>query len=258
MIVADKTVIITGAAQGIGAALARTLDTRKPKAVTLLDLDVDKLDKLAAELTCRNIKVGKSDVSDPEALTPFVKEMESEHDGVDLFCANAGIFPSGGEDASLDIWHKTLDINLMSHVYAARACLPHMLEKGSGYFLHTISAAGLLSQIGSAPYTVSKHGALAFAEWLSITYADRGIGVTALCPQGVDTPMLQDIANVGSVAGDGLVSAVEVAECALKAIAEEKFLALPHPMVADYFRFKASDHDRWLKGMRRLRDKLES
>lgn len=256
MILENRTIIVTGAAQGIGAALVRCFDAQAPKAITLLDLHAGKLEELAADLSCRNVSTGVCDVGDPDALLPFVEAMEMEHGGVDLFCANAGVFIPGGEDVSLDGWKNSLNVNLMSHIYAARTCLPGMLARGHGYFLHTVSAAGLLSQIGSAPYTVSKHGALAFAEWLSITYGDRGIGVTALCPQGVETPMLNDIGNVASVSGDGLASSREVAECALQAIVEERFLALPHPQVADYFRFKAEDPDRWLKGMRRLQNKL--
>lgn len=257
MKIRDKTIIITGAARGIGAALARALDRHAPKAMTLLDLDPVLLEKVAANLDCSCIHIGKCDVADPGSLGPFVSRMEAEFGGVDLFCANAGVFLNGGENVGLDVWDKALHVNVMSHVYAARACLPGMLRKGRGYFLHTVSAAGLLSQIGSAPYTVSKHGALAFAEWLAITYGDQGIGVTALCPQGVDTPMLQDVGMVNSVAGDGLLSAEAVAVCAIDAIAEERFLALPHPQVKDYFLRKAQDHDRWLRGMQRLKKTLE-
>src|SRR5690606_8803278 len=163
---------------------------------------------------------------------------------IDLFCANAGIFVDGGIELDAGAWQRSLDINVMSHVHAARACLPAMLERGEGYFLHTISAAGLLAQIGSAPYSVSKHAALGFAEWLAITYGQRGIKVTALCPQGVQTAMLSDLGNPQSVASDGVLSPEAVADCALETIAAEKFLALPHPGVAAYFQRKAADHDR--------------
>lgn len=256
MELSGKTLIITGAARGIGAALARRFDREKPEAMVLLDIDPPGLEQLAGQLACGDIVIDRCDVADPASIGAAVRDLERRRGRVDLFCANAGIFPRGGADAPLDIWQRAIDINLMSHVHAARACLPGMLARGAGYFLHTISAAGLLSQIGSAPYTATKHGALGFAEWLAITHGDAGIGVTALCPQGVDTAMLADIGNPATVAVDGLVSAEAVADCALDAIRAGKFLALPHPDVADYFRRKAEDHDRWLRGMRRLQKNL--
>ncbi len=251
-----KTIIITGAAGGIGAALARHLDRHNPEAMMLLDLDTNAVEQIGGDLQCADISIAACDVTDPEAVNDRVRAMETRHGRVDLFCANAGIFVAGDEACPLEDWQRAMEVNTMSHVYAARACLPGMLSRGQGYFLHTVSAAGLLSQIGSAPYSVSKHGALSFAEWLSITYGDRGIGVTAVCPQGVDTKMLDDIDNVESVAGDGLISAEEVAECAVQAVREERFLALPHPAVIDYFQRKARDYDRWIAGMRRLQTRL--
>lgn len=253
-----KTIIITGAAGGIGAALARRFDREKPHSLLLLDLVPEPLGKLAAELSCANVETGICDVTDPGRTLHHVKNIEGQYGRVDLFCANAGVFLPGGAHADPDIWQRSLQINLMSHVYAAQACLPTMLARGAGYFLHTISAAGLLSQIGSAPYAVSKHGALGFAEWLAITHGEQGIGVTALCPQGVATPMLTTIDNVGSVASDGLVSAEEVADCAVLAMAKRQFLALPHPRVRDYFRRKAEDHDRWIAGMQRFQAGLQN
>lgn len=251
-----KIIIITGAAGGIGAALAKRFDRQSPHALLLLDLDLEPLRQLATELSCANVETGVCDVTDPDAIGIYVKNIEARYGRIDLFCANAGVFIPGGVDAAAEIWQRSLQVNLMSHIYAAQACLPGMLARGSGYFLHTISAAGLLSQIGSAPYAVSKHGALGFAEWLAITHGVQGIGVTALCPQGVATPMLNAIDNFGSVASDGLLSAEAVADCAALAIAEEKFLALPHPRVRDYFRRKAEDHDRWIAGMQRFQESL--
>ncbi len=251
-----KTIIITGAASGIGAALARGCDGLGPEALLLLDLDLVGLENVAGDLACGEVRVDACDVSDADAVARCVQAMEARHGRIDLFCANAGVFVAGGPEAPLELWDRAMGVNLMSHVYAARACLPGMLRRGEGYFLHTVSAAGLLSQIGSAPYTVSKHGALAFAEWLSITYGERGIGVTALCPQGVETAMLSTIDNVDTVAGDGILGADEVAACALEAVREERFLALPHPRVADYVNRRASDHERWLAGMRRLQERF--
>jgi NAD(P)-dependent dehydrogenase (short-subunit alcohol dehydrogenase family) len=256
MKLSGKTIILTGAAGGIGEALARRFSRENPRALLLLDLHESKLQTLAGRLSIDNLETGTGDVSDPADIKAWVDHMEARYGGVDLFCSNAGIFAAGGADADLSAWQKSLDVNVMAHVHAARACLPGMLARGSGYFLQTISAAGLLSQIGSAPYTVSKHASLGFAEWLAITHGRDGIGVTALCPQGVRTDMLSTIDNVDTVAGDGLAGTDEVAECAADAIARETFLALPHPRVADYFRRKAEDHDRWIRGMQRLQEKL--
>jgi NAD(P)-dependent dehydrogenase (short-subunit alcohol dehydrogenase family) len=182
-----------------------------------------------------------------------VEAVTREFGRIDVFCSNAGIMVEGGEEVPDEDWRRILGVNVMAHVYAARAVLPQMLERGEGYLLQTISAAGLLSQIGSAPYSVTKHAALAFAEWLSITYGDRGIRVSAVCPQGVQTAMLR-----GSTGGPaqflagGAISPEQVAEAAVQGIEREQFLILPHPEVAEYFRRKASDYDRWLRGMRRL------
>lgn len=252
-----KTIIITGAGSGIGAALARRFAAQGPQVMLLLDLQAEGLEKLAAELAGHPVETGVCDAADADAIATVVSGFENRFGRVDLFCANAGVFIPGGADAGPADWRKALDINLMSHIHAVHACLPGMLSRGRGYFLHTISAAGLLSQIGSAPYTVSKHAALGFAEWVAITHGGQGIGVTALCPQGVKTAMLDSIDNPDSVASAGLASPESVADCALDAIERETFLALPHPDVAEHVRRKAADHDRWIRGMQRFQDSLQ-
>ena len=173
---------------------------------------------------------------------------------IDLFCSNAGIAAGGGPETPDDVWQAIWDINLMAHVYAARHLVPKMLGRGGGYLLNTASAAGLLSQIGNAPYAVTKHAAVAFAEWLSITYGDRGIKVSCLCPQGVRTPMLG--AGGGALLGPTAIEPEDVAAAVVAGLAAEEFLILPHPEVREYFRRKGDDYERWLRGMRRLQGRV--
>jgi NAD(P)-dependent dehydrogenase (short-subunit alcohol dehydrogenase family) len=175
---------------------------------------------------------------------------------IDLFCSNAGIFIDGGVDTPDAGWKRILNVNVMAHIYAARAVLPGMLARGGGYLLQTVSAAGLLTSIGSAPYAVTKHAALALAEWIAVTHGDEGIKVSVICPQGVRTNMLMN--DPENFLIEGSVSTDEVAEAAIRGIAEERFLILPHPEVAEYFRRKADDYDRWLGGMRRLQRQVRS
>jgi NAD(P)-dependent dehydrogenase (short-subunit alcohol dehydrogenase family) len=199
-------------------------------------------------------------VSRESDIQRLVKQTLDRHGGIDLFCSNAGIARNGDEAAPDAEWTQCWDVHVMAHVFAARAVLPGMLERGNGYLLHTVSAAGLLSHPQSATYAVTKHASLAFAEWLSIAYGERGIKVSALCPQGVRTDMLMrerpaaDRASVGqAMLVDGAVEPEYVADLVVQDIAEERFLILPHPEVAEYVRRRATDHDRWLRGMRKLR-----
>ena len=185
----------------------------------------------------------------------LVKQTIAEHGAIDLFCSNAGIAVNGDEHTPDAEWARCWDVNVMAHVYAARAVIPHMLERGGGYLLQTVSAAGLLTHPQSATYAVTKHASLAFAEWLSMTYGDRGITVSALCPQGVRTDMLRRAEAEGTRRSFLLDSALEpeqVADDVVKGLEAERFLILPHGEVAEYVRRKANDHDRWLRGMRRL------
>ncbi len=249
----DKVAVITGAGGGIGRAMAQRF-SEEEATVVIVDIDADAAAKTSGEVGGMAIQ---ADVANREDITRLVEVTVRELGRIDLFCSNAGILIEGGVDLSDSDWERIFDVNVMAHVYAARTILPHMLKRGSGYFLQTVSAAGLLSQIGSAPYSVTKHAALGFAEWLSITYGDRGIRVSALCPQGVRTAMLLNSnAAPAHFLNETALTPEQVAEAAVRGIAEEKFLILPHPEVAEYFRRKATDYDRWLGGMRRLKVKL--
>jgi NAD(P)-dependent dehydrogenase (short-subunit alcohol dehydrogenase family) len=257
MDVSGARIVVTGAARGIGAALARRFAAADAAVVVVADLDGD-----AAAATAHDIggpaRPARLDVTDEEQVRALVEATLDEHGGIDLFCSNAGITTGAGVEATAQDWHRAWSVNLLSHVYAARAVLPSMLDRGAGYLLQTCSAAGLLTALGDAPYTVTKHAAVGFAEWLAVTYGSRGIRVSALCPQGVDTDMLRGGLRAGhlgaqvTAASGAVLDPAEVAEVALAGIAEERFLILPHPEVAGYLAHKTADPDRWLTGMRRL------
>ncbi|MGI9601924.1 MAG: SDR family oxidoreductase [Acidimicrobiales bacterium] len=245
----DKTVVVTGGASGIGRALAVRF-LAEGATVTIADIQQPALADVAAELGIRGIEC---DVADEASVVALIEEVEADIGPIDLFCSNAGIGTAMGLDASNDDWRRTIDINLMAHVYAARCLVPRMIDRGGGHLLNTASAAGLLTQLGDAPYSVTKHGAVALAEWLSITYGDRGIGVSCLCPQGVRTPMTEsDDAGVQATLAQGAIEPEEVAEAVVQGLAGDHFLILPHPEVHDYAVRRADDHGRWIRGMRRL------
>lgn len=250
MQIQDKVVIVTGGANGIGRALCRKFAAEGAKAVVVSDIDVPGAERVAAEIKGVAIAANVGKEADVQKL---VAETTRRFGQVDLLCSNAGVGVAGGPEAPDNDWQRSWEINVMAHVYAARAVLPQMLERKSGYLLQTVSAAGLLTQIGSAPYSVSKHAALAFAEWLTITYGDQGLKVSALCPQGVKTDMLAraDFAG-GSFLLDTAIEPTQVADAVVQGLAEEKFLILPHPEVAKYFQNKANDYERWLRGLRKL------
>jgi len=254
MDIKDKVIVVTGGANGIGQALCRRFASGQARAVVVVDIDLDRARSVAAEIGATAIG---ADVSKEADVASVVDQTLKAYGQIDLFCSNAGIATDGGPEVPDADWHRIIDINVMAHIYAARAVLPAMLERGDGYLLQTVSAAGLLTQIGSAPYSVTKHAALAFAEWLSITYGDRGVKVSALCPQGVRTNMLANaLKGAGNFLVDGALEPANVAEIVVQGLVEERFLILPHPEVAEYFRRKASDYDRWIKGMRRLQDRI--
>ena len=253
MKIAGKVVAVTGGAKGIGRALARRFAQEGARHVAVADLDDAGIKAVASELRGSAMRV---DVSRESDVAAFIDATERNHGPIDLFCSNAGIAVNGDEHTPDAEWARCWDVNVMAHVYAARAVVPHMLERGSGYLLQTVSAAGLLTHPQSATYAVTKHASLAFAEWLSMTYGDRGITVSALCPQGVRTDMLHRAEAEAARRSFLLDSAVEpeqVADDVVKGIEAERFLILPHPEVAEYVRHKANDPDRWLRGMRRLR-----
>jgi NAD(P)-dependent dehydrogenase (short-subunit alcohol dehydrogenase family) len=261
MKLADKVVVVTGGASGIGAALCRRFAAEGARAIVVADSNAAGAHAVASEIGAAALAI-PTDVRVEAQIIRLVAESIGKFGQIDLFCSNAGIAIGGGEEVGNEEWQRIWDINLMAHVYAARAVLPAMLTRGDGYLLNTASAAGLLTQADSAPYSVTKHAAVSFAEWLAIAYGDRGIRVSCLCPQGVRTPMLMGTPGVdrrqgvGGFLQDGSISPEELAEAVVAGLAEEKFLILPHPEVAEYFRRKAGDYDRWLRGMRRLRARL--
>ena len=248
-----KVVVITGGGSGIGAALARRFAAEGASRIVVADLDGAAAADVAREV---DGDARQLDVTDPAAVRALVDAVGA----IDLFCSNAGIATGGGLDDDA-MWHRVLEVNTMAHVYAARAVLPGMLERGGGYLLQTASAAGLLTTPGDAPYTVSKHGAVALAEWLAITYGGRGIKVSVVCPMGVETPLLMDGLRAGepgaqAVAASGeIISPEQVADAVVEGLAAERFLILPHPQVGTFWAQKASDPDRWLAGVRRLIEK---
>jgi NAD(P)-dependent dehydrogenase (short-subunit alcohol dehydrogenase family) len=252
MRIADAVVVVTGGGNGIGRALCRRFAAEGAKAVVVADMDGGAAEQVAAGIGGTALT---ADVSREADVARVVAETIARHGAIDLFCSNAGIAVTGDEHTVDAEWSRCWGVNVMAHVYAARAVIPHMLERGRGYLLQTVSAAGLLTHPQSATYAVTKHASLAFAEWLSMTYGDRGITVSALCPQGVKTDMLRRAeadATTRSFLLDSAVEPEKVADDVVKGIEAERFLILPHPEVAEYVRRKAADPDRWLRGMRRL------
>ncbi len=248
MNIEGKIIVVTGAAGGIGEALARRFHADGAKLVICSDIDTQGVEATAKEV---GGVAFTTDVSKEDDIKHLIETVEADHGPIDLFCSNAGIGIAGGAEVSNDGWQSIWDINVMAHVWAARHLVPRMIERGGGYLLNTASAAGLLSQIGSAPYAVTKHAAVGLAEWLALTHGDDGIRVSVLCPQAVRTAMTAG--NEGGVASiDGMMEPEEVAEACVKTIAEESFLVLPHPEVHKYMQNKAGDYDRWIGGMRKL------
>ena len=250
MEVRGKTVVVTGGAQGIGRALCLRFAQEGARAVVVADREID-----AARQTAKAVGglAVETDVSREDDVVKLVAETASKVGPIDLFCSNAGVFAPGGVDAPDEDWERSLGVNFRAHLYAARAVLPAMLARGEGYLLQVVSAAGLLSQPGSAPYAVTKHAALALAEWIAMTHGDGGIKVSAVCPQGVRTRMLLgEDGEQESFLLAGAIGAEDVAEAVIRGLAEERFLILPHPEVAEYIRRRGEDHERWLRGMRKL------
>lgn len=253
MLIENRVVVVTGGANGIGRALCRAFAAARARAVIVADLDEQGAKRVAEEIkgTAMAANVGKE-----SEVKRLVEQTTRQFGQIDVFCSNAGIGVQGGPEAPDSDWQRSWDVNVMAHIYAARAVLPQMLERKEGYLVQTVSAAGILTQIGSAPYSVTKHAAMSFAEWLAITYGDRGIHVSALCPQGVRTNMLFNAQfGGGAFLLEGALEPEQVAAEVIKAVTEERFLILPHPEVAKYFQNKANDYERWLRGMRKLQAK---
>lgn len=253
---AGRVIVVTGGAKGIGRALASRFASAGAEAVIVADLDFDGASSVARDIGATAIRC---DVSREPDVKQLVDRVEADHGRIDIFCSNAGIAVGGGPEASNEEWQRIWEVNLMSHVFAARHALPGMLDRQEGYLLGTVSAAGLLNHVFAAPYGVTKAAALSLFEWLSIAHGAEGIRVSCLCPQGVKTDMLAAEKRLGvEFLTDNALVPQAVAEIVLQGMRDERFLILPHPEVADYFRRKADDYDRWLRGMRRLRANILS
>jgi NAD(P)-dependent dehydrogenase (short-subunit alcohol dehydrogenase family) len=261
----DRVAVVTGGASGIGRAMARRFAADGARGVVVADLNEDGAQAVASELgdAALGIRCDVTDEADVEVLVERAREAFGQ---IDLFCANAGVGHGTGLDTPDSVWDLTFNVNVRAHILAARHVVPEWLERGEGYFLSTASAAGLLTQIGDAPYAVTKHAAVAFAEWLSVTYGYRGIRVSCLCPMGVNTPLLQTGLATGGEEGLGarvvaaagrLLEPDEVAGVVVEGLRDERFLILPHAEVREFFRRRGDDHDRWLAGMRRLQAQIE-
>jgi len=249
-----KVVVVTGGASGIGTGLCRRFREEGVRALIIADLNGEAVADLADELDAVGVTL---DVRDEAAIAAMVSEIEAQFGQIDLFCSNAGILNLDGGDfwatsSPNEVWQANWEIHVMAHVFAARACLPGMIRRGEGYFLHTISAAGLLSQPYTAAYATTKHAAIGFAESLAISHGDDGIKVSCLCPQAVDTAMLGGT-DGGSAGIDGILSPAQVAQAVIDGLREESFLILPHEQVEQYHLNKAQNYNRWIGGMRKLR-----
>jgi NAD(P)-dependent dehydrogenase (short-subunit alcohol dehydrogenase family) len=253
MKVSDKIIVVTGGANGIGRALCRRFAQDGAKTVTVVDIDEEGAKAVADEINGFAITC---DVTKEDEIFEVVTRTEEEIGPIDLFCSNAGILIMGCIEIMSVDWQRMWQINVMAQLYAAKALIPRMIERGGGYLLNMASAAGLLSQIGSGPYSVTKHAAVGLAEILAITYGDQGIKVSVVCPQAVRTAMTEENDDGGVSAVDGLMEPEQVADSVVEGLAEERFLILPHPEVQTYIERKVSDYDRWLNGMRRLQKRV--
>lgn len=263
MKVSERVAIVTGGGGGIGGALAAAL-ARAGARVVVADLDADAAQAVAEAINAEAAGAAVScggDVSDSQVIRQLIELAEREYGPVDMYFANAGITGAPGLDATDGDWDLAIDVNLRAHIRAAQLLVPGWVQRGEGYFVSTASAAGLLTQLGGAAYAVTKHAAVGFAEWLNITYGDQGVRVSCLCPMGVNTKLLFAGAQSGDPVGDLATRAVTaagevlepaaVADEVLAAVDDERFLILPHPAVLEMYRYKATDYDRWLRGMRR-------
>jgi NAD(P)-dependent dehydrogenase (short-subunit alcohol dehydrogenase family) len=251
----DAGVVITGGGGGIGAAMARKFSAAGAR-IVLADITPGPVHEIAAELGATAVVC---DAASADGVASLIDQARAALGSIDLFCANAGIADLGGPELSDDVWDRTWDVNVMAHVRAARLLLPDWLERGQGRFLVTASAAGIVTSLGAAPYAVTKHAALAFAEWLSATYRHRGITVQAICPLGVHTRMLEETGPGGQLMmGADAISPDQLADVVAQALEDDRFLILPHPQVRDFFVARASDTDRWLGGMNKLQRQVEA
>jgi NAD(P)-dependent dehydrogenase (short-subunit alcohol dehydrogenase family) len=251
----DKIVVVTGAGSGIGKALVEKFIAEGAKAVVGVDINADTTEQTAAELGCVAMS---ADVTKEDDIVRIIEDTERDIGPIDLFCSNAGMAIGASEQSSNDEWQLIWEVNVMSHVYAARHLVPRMIQRGGGYFLNTASAAGLLNQIGGAAYGTTKHAAVGFAEWLALTYAHQGIKVSLLCPQAVRTAMTANTDDDATKAAsnDGMMEPDQLADIVVDHLEREAFLILTHEEVKVYMQRKTSDYDRWIGGMNRLLQRL--
>ncbi|MEC7878884.1 MAG: SDR family oxidoreductase [Actinomycetota bacterium] len=259
-----KVVVITGGGAGIGAAIARAMENANARQIVVTDINFDNAKAIAKEV---NGSAKMVDVAKEEQIIELVQTVEEQHGPIDLFCSNAGFVTNAGLEDTNERITQMWEVHVMAHIYAARAVLPQMIANGGGYLLNTASAAGLLTQIGSLAYSVTKGAAISLAQWLAITHHHQGIRVSVLCPQAVRTDIIVNSPDAvpekeaeweegGVASSDGILEPDEVASECIAAIQDERFLVLPHKQVEDYIKYRAEDMDRWLNGMRRFQDKL--
>ena len=261
MEIKDKVAVITGGGSGIGEALAERFHNEGARGVVVVDRDADNAERVAQGIGGTAVGL---DVTDEAGIVDLVNQTVKDHGTLDIFVSNAGYVTQGGLEAENSEIQRMWEVHVMSHVYAARASVPVMVANGGGYLLNTASAAGLLTQLGSLQYSITKSAAVSLGEFLAITYGERGIKVSVLCPQAVETNILanspdrldQDTGTPGSAAGDGVLTAEQLADTVIECMSEERFLVLPHPEVQTYRERKANDVDRWIKGMQRFQSQL--
>ena len=258
MNIEGRVIAVTGAGSGIGRALCHALAKHNPKGIAVIDINADAAAEVAQEI---NGLACQADVSREEDVITSIQTIEASYGPIDIYCANAAIADIGGVELDNAMWQKTWDVNVMAHVYAARALLPSMLERGEGYLVLTASAAGLLVNLGTAPYTATKHAVVGLAEWLAITHGSQGLKVSCVCPQFVNTPMVQDFelkAPMRAFVNEGMLEPETVADHIIAGIEKEEFLILPHPDVGTFFQAKAHNHEKWLGKMTSLNAKINA
>lgn len=254
MKIKDKTIVVTGGGHGIGRALCERFADEGAAAVVVADIDQAAAAAVAEPIQGHAVECN---VADEASVVALIEKTETEIGPIDLFCANAGIAGGSGDDVPNDVWDQFLDVNFKSHVYMARALVPRMLARGGGYLLQTASAAGLLTEISSAPYAVTKHAVVAFAEWLLIAHGRQGLKVSCLCPQGVRTRMIMEVDHpMAAMLRAGSISPEQLAESVVAGLEQEKFLILPHPEVARFIQKKATDYDGWIAKLQEIRQQV--